>query len=59
MKILIIGAGQVGGTLAANLASEAFDITLIDSNEASLKAGAPRKWRQGATLGKRSTQRKP
>ena len=36
MKILIIGAGQVGGTLAANLASEAFDITLIDSNEASL-----------------------
>lgn len=30
MKILIIGAGQVGGTLAENLASEAFDITLID-----------------------------
>jgi len=36
MKILIIGAGQVGGTLAANLANEAFDITLVDSNEASL-----------------------
>jgi trk system potassium uptake protein TrkA len=32
MKILIIGAGQVGGTLAANLASEAFDITLVDSD---------------------------
>ncbi|MGI9324015.1 MAG: Trk system potassium transporter TrkA [Pseudomonadales bacterium] len=30
MKIVIIGAGQVGGTLAENLANEAFDITLID-----------------------------
>ncbi len=36
MKILIIGAGQVGGTLAANLANEAFDITLVDNNETSL-----------------------
>jgi trk system potassium uptake protein TrkA len=36
MKILIIGAGQVGGTLAANLASEAFDITLVDHNEVAL-----------------------
>jgi len=36
MKILIIGAGQVGGTLAANLASEAFDITLVDNDEAVL-----------------------
>ncbi|MEZ5558555.1 MAG: Trk system potassium transporter TrkA [Pseudomonadales bacterium] len=32
MKILIIGAGQVGGTLAENLANEAFDITLVDAN---------------------------
>ncbi len=32
MKILILGAGQVGGTLAENLANEAFDITLVDSN---------------------------
>ncbi|MEE4361241.1 MAG: Trk system potassium transporter TrkA [Pseudomonadales bacterium] len=30
MKILILGAGQVGGTLAENLASENFDITLVD-----------------------------
>jgi trk system potassium uptake protein TrkA len=37
MKILIIGAGQVGGTLAANLASEAFDITLVDHDEAVLQ----------------------
>lgn len=36
MKILIIGAGQVGGTLAANLASEAFDITLVDHDEGVL-----------------------
>ena len=32
MKILILGAGQVGGTLADNLASEGFDITLVDSD---------------------------
>lgn len=30
MKIVIVGAGQVGGTLAENLAREANDITLID-----------------------------
>jgi len=31
MKILILGAGQVGSSVAANLASESNDITLIDS----------------------------
>jgi trk system potassium uptake protein TrkA len=31
MKILILGAGQVGSTVAANLASEANDITLVDA----------------------------
>ncbi|MBC6429121.1 MAG: Trk system potassium transporter TrkA [Cellvibrionales bacterium] len=36
MKIIIIGAGQVGSTLAENLADEANDITLIDMDEASL-----------------------
>ncbi len=36
MKILILGAGQVGSTVAANLASEANDITLVDSNETVL-----------------------
>ncbi len=35
MKILILGAGQVGSTVAANLASEANDITLVD-NKAEL-----------------------
>lgn len=30
MNILILGAGQVGGTLAQHLASEAFDITVVD-----------------------------
>lgn len=30
MKIIILGAGQVGGTLAANLAHEANDITVVD-----------------------------
>jgi trk system potassium uptake protein len=30
MKIIILGAGQVGGTLAANLASEHNDITIVD-----------------------------
>ncbi len=37
MKILILGAGQVGGTLAENLANEANDITLIDSDGARLR----------------------
>ncbi|MCR9277886.1 MAG: Trk system potassium transporter TrkA [Pseudomonadaceae bacterium] len=32
MKIIILGAGQVGGTLAEHLAEEAFDITLVDSD---------------------------
>jgi len=37
MKIVIIGAGQVGCTLAENLASETNDVTLIDTNEATLQ----------------------
>lgn len=37
MKIVILGAGQVGGTLASNLASEANDITVVDADEASLR----------------------
>jgi len=32
MKIIILGAGQVGGTLAENLASEANDITIVDTS---------------------------
>ncbi|NOQ87855.1 MAG: Trk system potassium transporter TrkA [Gammaproteobacteria bacterium] len=32
MNILILGAGQVGSSVAENLASEANDITLVDSN---------------------------
>lgn len=32
MKIIILGAGQVGGTLAENLSSEANDITVVDTN---------------------------
>ena len=37
MKILILGAGQVGSSLAENLASEANDITIVDSNELTLQ----------------------
>jgi trk system potassium uptake protein TrkA len=37
MKILILGAGQVGGTLAEHLASEAFDITLVDRDANRLR----------------------
>ncbi|WP_163936283.1 Trk system potassium transporter TrkA [Paraferrimonas sp. SM1919] len=32
MKIIILGAGQVGGTLAENLVGENNDITIVDSN---------------------------
>ncbi len=33
MKIVIVGAGQVGGTLAEHLAVEKNDVTLIDTDE--------------------------
>ncbi len=38
MKIIILGAGQVGGTLAENLASEANDITVVDLDANRLRA---------------------
>ncbi len=37
MKILILGAGKVGGTLAEHLASESFDITVVDLDEHRLR----------------------
>jgi len=36
MKILIVGAGQVGGSLAEHLANESFDVTLVDRDAARL-----------------------
>ena len=38
MKIIILGAGQVGSSLAENLTSEANDITVIDKDEKTLHA---------------------
>ncbi|MGI9279760.1 MAG: Trk system potassium transporter TrkA [Endozoicomonas sp.] len=37
MKIIILGAGQVGGTLAENLANEENDITVVDTNGERLR----------------------
>ncbi|MCP4789017.1 MAG: Trk system potassium transporter TrkA [Gammaproteobacteria bacterium] len=37
MKIIILGAGQVGKTLAENLAIDGNDITMVDQNKAALK----------------------
>ena len=37
MKIIILGAGQVGATLAENLAREANDVTLVDADSALLE----------------------
>ncbi len=37
MKIIILGAGQVGTALAEHLASEHNDITIIDTNESRLR----------------------
>lgn len=37
MRIVILGAGQVGGTLARNLAHEDNDITLVDLDENRLR----------------------
>ena len=36
MKIIILGAGQVGGTLAENLALEDNDVTIVDTDGARL-----------------------
>lgn len=38
MKIIILGAGQVGGTLAEHLTSEDNDITIVDQNLKLLQA---------------------
>ena len=38
MKIIILGAGQVGGSVAESLVSEANDITVVDSNIERLNA---------------------
>jgi len=37
MKIIILGAGQVGASLAETLTSEANDIVIVDPNEARLR----------------------
>lgn len=37
MKIIILGAGQVGGSLAGNLVNEANDITVVDVNTLLLR----------------------
>ena len=37
MNIIILGAGQVGTSVAKNLASEANDITVVDNNQKSLQ----------------------
>lgn len=37
MKIIILGAGQVGSSLAGNLASEANDITVVDTDAKRLQ----------------------
>lgn len=38
MKIIILGAGQVGSTVAATLASEANDITIVDVDSQRIRA---------------------
>lgn len=37
MKIIILGAGQVGGTLAESLVNEKHDISIVDSDASKLK----------------------
>lgn len=37
MKIIILGAGQVGGSLAENLANEQNDITVVDTDADRLR----------------------
>ncbi|MEG1973166.1 MAG: NAD-binding protein, partial [Oscillospiraceae bacterium] len=37
MKIVIVGDGKVGFTLAEHLSAENHDVTIIDTNEAALR----------------------
>ena len=37
MKIIILGAGQVGGTLTEHLADEQNDVTVVDSSDSALR----------------------
>ena len=37
MKVIILGAGEVGGSLAQNLTQEASDITVVDTNSDRLR----------------------
>ena len=37
MKIIVLGAGQVGSTLAESLANEANDITIVDQDPDRLR----------------------
>ena len=37
MKIIILGAGQVGGTLTEHLADEQNDVTVVDNSDAALR----------------------
>ena len=36
MKVVILGAGQVGGSLSANLSLNGYDVTVVDSNDEKL-----------------------
>ena len=36
MKILILGAGQVGGSLATNLSSDGYEVTVVDEDSDKL-----------------------
>ena len=42
MRIIILGAGRVGFTVASNLANEEIDITLIDNNQETIDAACER-----------------
>ena len=38
MKIIIVGCGKVGGTLAKQLCSEGHDVTVLDKDASKLRA---------------------
>ena len=42
MQIIIVGCGKVGSTIAEQLSAEGHDITIVDTDEAVVKALAAR-----------------
>jgi trk system potassium uptake protein TrkA len=49
VKVIVIGSGRVGSSVAKGLAAEGWDVTVVDENEDALSRLGP--WRGGFVVG--------